>query len=343
MHIPDGYLSPITAGTMYVVSTPFWVVAVQRVRKALTRRTIPALALFSAFAFILMMFNVPLPGGTTGHAVGGTLLAIVLGPWTAVIGISVVLAIQALLFGDGGLTAFGANCFNMAVVLPWVGYFIYKIVSGNTDVASTRRLVGAIVGSYIALIVASLVTGIELGVQPALFHAVDGTPLYAPYDLGVAVPTMLIGHLAIAGPVEAIVTGLVFFYLQKSHSSLLAKREEPRKEGKLWIAWSAALVVLAFATPLGLLAAGTAWGEWGADELKEMLGYVPKGLASMGDFWKAPLPDYSISGVGEVPGYILSALIGLVIVGILVWLLTRWIGHRNTSVQKPSAKGESAV
>ena len=312
-------------------------------QKALTRRTVPALALFSAFAFIVMMFNIPLPGGTTGHAVGGTLLAIVLGPWTAVIGVSVVLAIQALLFGDGGLIAFGANCFNMAVVLPWVGYFIYKVISGNSDIASKRRLVGAVVGSYIALVVASLVTGIELGVQPALFHSADGTPLYAPYGLDIALPIMAIGHLAIAGPVEAIVTGLVFFYLQTSHSSFLAKTEEPQNEGKLWIVWSAALVVLAFATPLGLLAAGTAWGEWGADELKEMLGYVPKGLESMGDFWKAPIPDYSIPGMGDVPGYILSALIGLAIVGLLVWLLARWIGHKKFSGQKPSAKGESVV
>ena len=109
---------------------PFGYVAVQRVRKVLTHRTVPALAMFSAFSFILMMFNVPLPGGTTGHAVGGTLVAIVLGPWAAVLSVSVVLAIQALLFGDGGLTSFGANCFNMAVVLPMVGYFIYKVISG---------------------------------------------------------------------------------------------------------------------------------------------------------------------------------------------------------------------
>ncbi len=343
MHIPDGYLSPITAGTMYVVSTPFWIVAVQRVRKALTRRTVPALALFSAFAFIVMMFNIPLPGGTTGHAVGGTLLAIVLGPWTAVIGVSVVLAIQALLFGDGGLIAFGANCFNMAVVLPWVGYFIYKVISGNSDITSKRRLVGAVAGSYMAIVAAALVTGIELGIQPSLFHTADGTPLYAPYGLEIALPIMAIGHLAIAGPVEAIVTGLVFFYLQKSHSNLLSKTEEPQKEGKLWIVWSAALVVLAFATPLGLLAAGTAWGEWGADELQEMLGYVPKGLASMADFWKAPIPDYSVPGLGNVLGYVVSALIGLAIVGVLVWLLARWIGHKNSSGQKPSARGGSAV
>ena len=213
---------------MYVASAPFWYVAVRRVRSALTYRTVPALALFSAFTFILMMFNVPLPGGTTGHAVGGTLIAIVLGPWAAVLSVSVVLAIQALMFGDGGLLSLGANCFNMAVVLPMAGYFIYKVISGHSDVSSTRRLAGVIVASYLGIVAAALVTGLELGIQPLLFHTADGTPLYSPYGLSVAIPAMAIGHLAVAGPVEAIVTGLVFFYLQRSHSILL-NREASQK------------------------------------------------------------------------------------------------------------------
>lgn len=335
MHIPDGYLSPATCGTMYAVSAPFWYFAVNRVRKVLTHRTVPVLAIFAAFAFVLMMFNVPLPGGTTGHAVGGTLLAIVLGPWAAVLGVSVALAIQALLFGDGGLLTFGANCFNMAVVLPMVGYFIYKIISANSEITSPRRLVGAILGSYIGIVAASLVCGFELGIQPALFHAADGTPLYAPYALNVALPAMAIGHLAIAGPVEAIVTGLVFLYLQRSHSSLIKAEEPQKQEGKLWLLWGGALLVLALATPLGLLASGTAWAEWGTDELKDMLGYVPRGLARIADFWKAPLPDYSVPGTANVLGYILSAMIGIAIVGLLVWLLARWISHKNLSRQKP--------
>jgi cobalt/nickel transport system permease protein len=104
VHIPDGYLSPVTCGVMYAASAvPFWAVAVKRVRKTLTARTVPVLALFSAFSFVLMMFNIPIPGGTTAHAVGATLLAIVLGPWPAVLGISTALGIQALFFGDGGL------------------------------------------------------------------------------------------------------------------------------------------------------------------------------------------------------------------------------------------------
>lgn len=343
MHIPDGYLSPATCGTMYIVSAPFWVVAVQRVRKVLNHRTVPALAMFSAFTFILMMFNVPLPGGTTGHAVGGTLVAIVLGPWAAVISVSVVLAIQALLFGDGGLTTFGANCFNMAVVLPMVGYFIYKVISGNSDISSSRRLVGAIVGSYLGIIAASLVAGLELGIQPLIAHAADGTPLYAPYGLNIAIPAMAIGHLAIAGPVEAIVTGLVFFYLQRSHSTLLAQESAKTSEGKLWLVGAGALVVLAFATPLGLLAAGTAWAEWGADELKEILGYVPQGLQSMSEIWHAPLPDYTVPSIGDIAGYIISAFIGIIVVGLLIWLIARWIGRKNMAKRGPSSSGVSAV
>jgi len=342
MHIPDGYLSPTTAGTMYAMAIPFWYLAVNRVRKVLTNRTVPVLALFAAFSFVLMMFNVPLPGGTTGHAVGGTLLAIVLGPWAAVLGVSVVLGIQALFFGDGGLLTFGANCFNMAIVLPLVGYFIYKVIASNTEATSPRRLLGVVVGSYVGIVAASILTGIELGIQPTLFHTVDGTPLYAPYGLNVALPAMLIGHLLIAGPVEAIATGGVFAYLQRTHSSLIKADTPSRKEGKLWILWGA-LGLLAFTTPLGLLASGTAWGEWGVDELQNMgLGFIPQGLQKFTGWWPAPLPDYGFPRMGAVIGYILSALVGIAVVVFLLWMLGRWLSRKNLPQQDVPSKEESA-
>ena len=159
MHIPDGYLSPATCGVMYAAAVPFWAVAVKRVRKTLTARTVPVLALFSAFSFVLMMFNIPIPGGTTAHAVGATLLAIVLGPWEAVLGVSTALGIQALFFGDGGLLTFGANCFNMAVVMPLVGYFIYKVISSDSDALSPRRTIGAVIGSYFGICTAAACAG----------------------------------------------------------------------------------------------------------------------------------------------------------------------------------------
>ena len=102
-----------------------------------------------------MMFNVPIPGGSTGHAVGGVLVAILLGPWAACIAITVALVVQALLFGDGGITAIGANCFNMAFVLPFVGYYIYKALSHNAPVDSYRRVLAAGVAAYIGINVAA--------------------------------------------------------------------------------------------------------------------------------------------------------------------------------------------
>jgi cobalt/nickel transport system permease protein len=329
MHIPDGYLSPATCGAMYAVTAPFWYLAVDRVRKVLTSRTVPVLALFSAFSFVLMMFNVPVPGGTTAHAVGATLLAIVLGPWAAVLGVSVALGIQALFFGDGGLLTFGANCFNMAIVMPLVGYFIYKVISSNSEITSPRRILGAVIGSYVGLVVASAVAGIELGIQPALFHTANGTPLYAPYSLSVALPAMVIAHLAVAGPIEAAVTGGVVTYLQRSHPSLIKADATRKKESKLWILWGA-LGVLALATPLGLLASGTAWGEWGVDELKNMgLGFIPQGLEKLAGWWPAPLPDYGFPRMGAVIGYILSAVVGIALIVFLLWMLGRRLSRKN--------------
>ena len=339
MHIPDGYLSPVTCGVMYAASTPFWATAVNRVRKKLTARTVPVLALFSAFSFVLMMFNIPVPGGTTAHAVGATLLAIVLGPWPAVLGISTALGIQALFFGDGGLLTLGANCFNMAVVVPLVGYFIYKVISSNSDAFSPRRTIGAVIGSYFGIVAAAACAGIELGIQPALFHSAGGTPLYAPYPLSVSVLSMVFAHMLVAGPVEAVVTGGVVAYLQRTHSGLIKADVAKKKEGKLWLAWGV-LGLVALATPIGLLASGTAWGEWGVNELKTMgLSAIPQGLQKLAGWWPAPMPDYGLPRMAAVIGYILSAFVGIILIGTLTWLLGRWLSRKNKEKTDVSSEG----
>src|SRR6187402_790864 len=129
MHIPDGYLSPATCATLYAGAVPFWWYAFRRMRLALHTRIVPLLSVFAAFSFIVMMFNLPLPGGTTGHAVGVTIASIVLGPWGSIVAVSIALAIQALLFGDGGITAYGANCFNMAIAGSLCSYALYRLGS----------------------------------------------------------------------------------------------------------------------------------------------------------------------------------------------------------------------
>lgn len=132
MHIPENYLSPSTCGVLGAVMVPIWLLSIRKVKETVPREKLPLLGVAAAFSFLAMMFNVPLPGGTTGHAVGGTLIAILLGPYAACLSVSVALLIQALFFGDGGILAFGANSFNIAFALPFTGYFVYHGVKNSS-------------------------------------------------------------------------------------------------------------------------------------------------------------------------------------------------------------------
>jgi cobalt/nickel transport system permease protein len=221
VHIPDGYLGPVTCGVLYAVMLPLWTAASRIVKKTLKNKQVPLLAIGAAFSFVIMMFNVPIPGGSTGHAVGGALVAILLGPWAACIAITVALVIQALLFGDGGITAIGANCFNMAFILPFVSYYVYRAISLGSSVTSGRRIFAAGAAAYLGLNAAALLAAIQFGLQPLLHHTAQGQALYCPYGLKAAVIAMLGEHLLIFGWVEVLVTSLVVKYLQKQDLSLL--------------------------------------------------------------------------------------------------------------------------
>ncbi len=221
MHIPDGYLGPATYGTFYGIMGFIWFWSGKMLNRVLKTKQIPWLALGAAFSFILMMFNIPIPGGSTGHAVGATLAAIILGPWAAVMVISITLIIQALLFGDGGITAIAANSFNMAFIMPFSGYYIYKILSAGAPIGSKRQIIAAGISGYISLNLAALFCAIELGLQPIIALTPDGTPLYCPYPLSVSIPVMVFGHIAIFGFVEAAVTSLMVAYIAKLDPDLL--------------------------------------------------------------------------------------------------------------------------
>jgi cobalt/nickel transport system permease protein len=221
MHIPDGYLSPQTYLPFYAFVIPYLALASRKVKKSLRSRHAPLMALGAAFSFVIMMFNIPIPGGTTGHAVGGVIVAILLGPWAASIAVSVALIVQALLFGDGGITALGANCFNMAVVIPFVGYYSYRLIAGSSEITASRRWVAGAIAGYLGINAAALLAGIEFGIQPLIASAPDGRPLYAPYSLAVSLPAMALEHLLLFGLIEALVTALVIRYLQKADRELL--------------------------------------------------------------------------------------------------------------------------
>src|SRR3954452_4808483 len=143
VHIPDGYLSPQTCAVFYAGMVPIWYRATKRVRAIVKSQNVPLIAVGAPFAFLVMMFNIPVPDGTTAHAVAAVAIAIVLGPWAAVIAVSIALAIQALFFGDGGVLALGANCFNMAFVMPFAGYGVYRLLTRNMSLTSSLRAVMA--------------------------------------------------------------------------------------------------------------------------------------------------------------------------------------------------------
>ena len=359
MHIPDGYLSPSTCAVMYGAAAPFWFTALQRVKKNFNAKMVPLISLLSAFAFVVMMFNVPLPGGTTGHAVGMGIISVVIGPWASILAISIALGIQAVFFGDGGITCYGANCFNMAIVGSLVAYAFYRLFSGQASLASPRRIVAAAAAGYIAINVSALCAAIEFGIQPGLFHDANGAPLYAPYPLSISIPVMLLGHLTFAGLAELVLAGSLVAYLQRTDPALLrttapgvAETDDIPVAGTIWVRTRGLWVILAIMmliSPLGLLAAGTAWGEWGADDFKDpgMRSQMatasnglappplpPSGLEKLASVWTAPMPDYAPAFIKSPQlGYICSAVFGTGLI-LLVGLFIGWIVGR---IAKPKA------
>ncbi len=351
MHIPDGYLSPYTCAGLYAAAAPFWYLALNRVKKELNTRTIPLLSLFSAFSFVIMMFNLPLPGGTTGHAVGMAIASIVLGPWVAIIAISIALLIQALLFGDGGITAFGANCFNMAIAGSLVSSLCYRLLTRGAALDSARRVFAAGFAGYAAINLAAFFAAVEFGIQPLLFRDASGSPLYAPYPLTVSIPAMMIGHLTFAGFAEFILTAGMVRYLQRAQPDMLRRTasdsfvaKDTREPGRKWLVprslWIG-LALIMLLSPLGIVAVGSAWGEWSVKDFSDPLmrrqiaaasghqsppQHVPNGLEHLSSAWKAPLPAYEPSFLASRQlGYFVSAVIGVGFISVLCLLAVRFL------------------
>ena len=324
MHIPDGYLGPQTYAVIDVAIVPIWAAAAVKVRRTLKSKQVPLMALGAAFSFVLMMFNVPVFGGTTAHAVGAVLIAVLLGPWAACLSVSTALIIQALAFGDGGITAIGANCLNMAVVMPFVGFAIYRVVSGPSP-SLRRKVVASGAGAYLGLVAASIMAGIEFGLQPILAHDAAGHALYAPYSLAVAVPSMAVTHLVV-GLLEAAVTMGVVAALAKSDPALVAMRPTSRPLTWLW----GTLGVLILLTPLGLLASGTAWGEWDPAAVKAAVGYMPAGLQRLSGIWTAAMPDYAPAFIkNPFVGYMVAGITGVALIAAIVWVIGLLLARRD--------------
>jgi cobalt/nickel transport system permease protein len=198
MHIPDGFIDPITAITMFAVSIVFLAWAWKKVKADYPQSFVALLAISSAFVFAAQMINFPIAYGTSGHLVGGTFLAILLGPYAAMMSMTIVLLMQAFFFADGGLIAFGANVFNMAIIGA-LSIFIVKLMTRNSK--NTRRFASSVFfASWVSVVIGSLAAALEIGFSPA-FADVGGAM--------VTIPAMLFWHVIIGLGEGAITTTLV--------------------------------------------------------------------------------------------------------------------------------------
>ncbi|MEM0376158.1 MAG: energy-coupling factor ABC transporter permease [Thermofilum sp.] len=202
MHIPDGFLDPVTSAATYALFLGYGLLAVRkaRIEKGESRHLVPVLA---AGIFAAQMINWPLPGGTSFHFVGGALAGILLGPWLGFLAMALVLLVQTLVFHDGGITALGANMLNMAIIAVLAGYLVYRAFPARL------KALGAFAAGWLSVTLAGLACGVELGLSSQFL-----------YGLGVAVPVMAGWHAAL-GIIEGAITAAVYSYLRQRAPALL--------------------------------------------------------------------------------------------------------------------------
>jgi len=207
MHIPDGYLSPITIVTSYSIAIPLWIYGFKKLKKELNEETLPLIGGLSALSFIIMMFNIPIPGGTSGHAIGATLIALLFNPWIGFISVSLVLLIQAIIFGDGGISSLAVNSLSMAFIGSFIGYYTFKIIK--------NKKIAPFIAGWSGIVASSLFIAIILGIQP--FWSENGKPLYFPFGLTITIPAIVGSHLLFFGIIEGIFTNFIFKKVQNEN------------------------------------------------------------------------------------------------------------------------------
>ncbi|MDZ7957307.1 MAG: energy-coupling factor ABC transporter permease [Aulosira sp. DedQUE10] len=287
MHIPDGFVSIPVAGATGVASAAALFIAFGRSQDAFGIRRAPVLGLTTAFIFAAQMINFPVAGGTSGHLLGGTLAAVVLGsPWAGTLCIATVLIIQAVLFADGGITALGANIFNMAVVGVWVGWVLTQTLQRLFGGSKRRLPLAAGIGAGVSVVVAAIACAIEL--------ALSGTA-----SVAVVLPAMTGTHILI-GIGEGLITGSVLVYLAKQRPDLLPGEQQQFR------GWLVPVVsIFLVAGVLSLFA--SAWPD-GLERVAENLGFI--NLADkVRVIVPTPLADYSIQGLGTI-GTSIAGLVG---------------------------------
>jgi len=284
-----------------VISLIFWAltiimvsIAISKTNKSLGEKQVPLMGIMAAFIFAAQMLNFPVAGGTSGHFLGGALAAIVLGPWAGILVMTAVIALQALLFQDGGLLVMGANIFNMGLLTAMIGFGLYRSVTGRSK---GTRLAVAGAGAWLAVVASALITALQLWLS--------GTT-----RLEIVVPAMLGVHVLI-GIGEAIITVAALSLIEQTRPDLLNEKATSSKGGRGWI--YAGIVVSLLAVLLSPLASAD---PDGLERVAEDVGFLSFGQSAS---YKI-LPDYTVPFLGETAlSTVVAGGVGvLVLLGLMV-------------------------
>jgi cobalt/nickel transport system permease protein len=212
MHASDRFLTVPVAIVFWVITAIVIGIAVRRTNRTIDERSVPLMGVMAAFIFAAQMFNFQVAGGTSGHLLGGVLAAVLLGPWAATLVMTCVIAVQALVFSDGGLVVMGANIFNMAIIGTLGGFALYRVLCGLFGGEDRGRLPAAAIAGWASVVAGSIAMALEL--------IVSGT---SPAE--VVLPAMLGIHVFI-GVGEALITAAALAFIQTTRPDLLDLRPD---------------------------------------------------------------------------------------------------------------------
>jgi cobalt/nickel transport system permease protein len=304
LHIPDGFLSTPVSLVGWALAIAAVAYALRQTRGQLGSRQIPLMGVLAAFIFAAQAINFPVAGGTSGHLLGGALAAIVLGPWAAVLVMTSVIGVQALLFQDGGLLVLGFNIVNMGVLTAFTGHLAYRLARRALGAGDDRRglLVGGALGAWASVMVGAVATAIEL--------AASGTS-----PLPIALPAMAGVH-ALIGLGEAFITvGALAFIYAARRDLLSLGRAAPAQATASWV-----VVGLIIALGVAALSPLASPDPDGLERVAEDTGFLHHAL----DPFYTLLPDYTLPFVSHpVLSGVLAVLLGTLIVFGLAWVLAR--------------------
>ena len=293
MHIPDGFLSTAVALAFWIISVALIAIALKRVGQDLGERQVPVMGVLAAAIFAGQMLNFAVAGGTSGHLLGAALATILLGPWAAVVVMTSVASIQALIFQDGGLLSLGTNLFNMALVGVAVSHFVYTSVRRPFPAKPAGVFVGGALAAWLSIVIASLACAFEL--------ALSGT---SPANL--AIPAMAGVHMLIGLGEAAITVGAIAFLYTARRDLLGLGGTVPKGSSAVWVGGAAISVVLAILAPLA--SAHPDGLEWVAQHQ----GFLAAAREPLYEF----IPNYIFPGIdNEALATILAGLVGV----LLVW------------------------